>query len=445
MSRPEPLQPAFDFPPGPDPVPLFKGQVEVTRKGRTLVGEGTVLLRFAPDARVAINVKLPADLDICMSWSFCDSAEFDLQLNGRKIDGFRGKFEADASGLDLDWHPRSLPMEVGDRHTKQLTCVVGHVFNFPDFRGPQHPLENVPLGCSLLLLDADGWRCMLQALPNQGTRSVWERISEEGLCLLTHMVKLQRKDGATFSVEAAKRQLTQLTQFLSFVKGSSNWVVCDVGFDADGARAWQSFCAPRLGESWYSWADASQGQTLETLFPLFVARWNQSAEWRECLSHAIYWYTQANTGGGQPGIDSALILVQAALERLAHHHAVVDQKLISAVGFKKLAASDKLRLLFSSLHLPLDIPSSTPAIEDAANRYNWLDAPHAITLVRNSLVHPESKVQVSDCYFDAWKLSLWYLELAMLAMCGYEGSYRSRLEMGRTENVPWMKAGRCHD
>lgn len=441
MSRPKPLQPLFDFSAVPGSVQLCKGNVEVSRKGHTLAGDGNVLLRFVPDPRIVINVRLKAELDIGMSWSFCESSELDLQLNGQKVEGFRGKFEADESGLDMDWHPRSLPLEVGDQCAKQLSCVISHIFNFPDFRGPQHPLEKVPLGCSLLLLDADGWRYMLQNLPNQKTKAAWERISMEGVCLVTHVVKLERKDGATFSVEAAKKQITQLTQFLSLAKGSSNWVVCDVGIDADGTRVWQSFCTPQLGEPPYCWADTSQGQYLESLFPLFAARWNQSAEWRECLGHAIYWYTQANTGGGQPGIDSALILVQAALERLAHHHAVVDQKLISADGFKRLVASDKLRLLLSSLCIPLDIPSSTPTITDVAKRYNWVDAPHAITLVRNALVHPESKMQVSDCYLDAWKLSLWYLELAILAMCGYEGSYRNRLKMGQVEDVPWINDG----
>lgn len=441
MNQSQPLQPVFDFSATPGPVQLFKGNVEVTRKGHTLAGEGAALLRFVPDPRIIINVKLLADLDICISWPFCDSAELELQLNGQKVDGFRGRLEGDASGLDMDWHPNSLPMEVGDPQSESLAWVVAHVFNFPEFSGPRHPLEDVPLGCRLLLLDAGNWRIMLQSLPDNGTGKAWNHIRQEGLCLLTHVAKLERKDGTMFSVEEAKEHIFLLSQFLSLVKGSSNRAVCDAGFDADGERVWQSFCAPLLGKPPYSWADANQGQQFEALFPLFVARWNQSAEWQDCLRHAIYWYTQANTGSGQPGIDSALILAQAALERLAHHHAVVDRKMISADGFKKLKASDKLRLLFSSLHLSLNIPATTPAIQNAAEQSKWIDAPHAITVIRNSLVHPEGKVQVSDCYFDAWQLSLWYLELAMLAMCGYQGTYRNRLMGEQVENVPWMDGG----
>ncbi|KOF52774.1 hypothetical protein AD428_18035 [Achromobacter sp. DMS1] len=58
----------------------------------------------------------------------------------------------------------------------------------------------------------------------------------------------------------------------------------------------------------------------------------------------------------------------------------------------------------------------------------------------NKLVHPVSKKQVADCFFDAWKLSLWYLELSVLALCGYDDAYTSRLTakyVTESEKVPW--------
>jgi hypothetical protein len=180
----------------------------------------------------------------------------------------------------------------------------------------------------------------------------------------------------------------------------------------------------------------------EILFPLLVKRWQQSEEWKDCLHSAIYWYTQANMGGASLGLDAAIILAQSALERLAYHHPVVDKKMISPEGLDRLKASDRMRLLFSSLNLPAEIGAATPEIQKVASRLNWVDAPHALTDIRNELVHPVRKKQVGDCIHDAWQLSMWYLELSVLALCGYDDTYMSRLTARcetDSETVPWRK------
>src|SRR5690606_23817049 len=130
----------------------------------------------------------------------------------------------------------------------------------------------------------------------------------------------------------------------------------------------------------------------------------------ECLRAVIYWYMQANTRGRSPSIDTAIILAQVALERLAHHYIVVDRKMVSGKGFDDLRASDRLRMLFSLCGIPNKITNVVPDICKANDSFNknskWLDGGHAIADIRNSLVHPVSKKDVRNCYVDAWKLSL---------------------------------------
>ena len=72
--------------------------------------------------------------------------------------------------------------------------------------------------------------------------------------------------------------------------------------------------------------------------------------------------------------------------------------------------------------------------------------PHALTEIRNTLVHPEHKKrgQFRKAYFEAWNLGLWYLEMSILAVCKYQGTYGNRLKSGRyigqVEEVPWNKS-----
>ena len=163
-------------------------------------------------------------------------------------------------------------------------------------------------------------------------------------------------------------------------------------------------------------------------------------DWRETLHEVIYWYLNANYS--TRGIDAGIILTQAAIERLSYEFSVKDKRLLTVNGFKDLWASDKFRLLFSSLNIPLDIPSETSELQQLAGRIDWLDAPHALSEIRNSLVHPEHKRrgQFKSAYYEAWNLGLWYLEMGILAICGYVETYGNRLKqrwVGQVENVPW--------
>ena len=447
MSSPEPLQPVYDFSVAPEPVSLFHGSAELDLGGeRLLSGEGEVLLQFLPRPSVIIKAMFQeSDSARVEDLLFSESDTPSFALSGQQIKGFWTKRGMNADGMYVIWDSRLESKVFGDTQANTAVAAISHLFNFPDFHAGQQQAD-APAGCRRLVLESEEWRIDLQSLPNSATFQAWTRIKEEGGCFLTHVVKLARKDGAAFSVDDAKKQHSILTNFLSFVKGEACKAVCQTGLDTAGARTWQTFASPLTSSNPVSWFEKLQGHQAETLFPLFVTRWQQSEAWRDCLRHAIYWYSQANTSGRSLGIDSAIILAQAALERLAHHHAVVDRKMISAKGFKGLNAPDKLRMLFSGLKIPLEITGETPDIQREAVRRQWVDAPYAITDIRNSLVHPDHKRYVDACYYDAWRLSLWYLELTILAMCGYDGTYQNRLKPtypGQVRHVPWKNTSVC--
>lgn len=442
MNRPEPLQSAYDFSPAPEPVRLLHGSAELEWRDKSYSGNADVLLQFLPSPRVTLHASLQGATE-AEAFRFCfdESGNRSLSFNGQKIEGFLVKSKAHDAILELNWMPQFEPVELCDMQSKTSVAAIFHLFNFPDFRGGQHQ-KSAPAGCALLVLESEEWIISLQELPEGTTREAWGRIKAEGGCFLTHMVKLERKDSKLFSGDDASEQCHLLNNFLSFTKGGKCAPVCGVGLDAAGATTWKTFASPHAVKPPCSWFNPFKASQAELLFPLFVKRWQQSEEWKDCLRSSIYWYAQANTNGGSPGIDAAIILAQSALERLAHHHLVVDKKMISSEGLDRFKASDRFRLLFSSLNIPVDISAATPEIQKAASIFKWVDAPHAMTDVRNDLVHPVSKKQAADCFFDTWRLSLWYLELSMLALCGYDDTYTSRLTakcVTDSENVPWGK------
>ncbi len=445
MSRPEPLKPAYNFTSASRPVILTQGTVEVSLDGSVYPGTADLLLQFIPNPRLIFHANVQGGKRSPLAFAFNEPVDESLSFNGQMVDGFSGarKANMDPVTRELDWHPEFEPVVLCDMQSKNSTSAIYHLFNFPDFHGGQYQ-HTAPAGCPLLVLTSEEWTFSVQALPDGATREAWKRIKAEGICRLTHMVKLERNDGKPFSGEEAGEQCHLLDNFLAFIKGGWCTAVCGVGLAEDGEKTWTTFASPRTSNPPYSWFTPSKASQAERLFPMFASRWQQSDEWRECLRAVIYWYIQANTSGHSPSIDTAIILAQVALERLAYHYVVVDRKMLSGKGFDDLWASDRLRMLFSLCGIPNEITNVVPGICKANDGFNksskWLDGAHAIVDIRNSLVHPVSKKDVRDCYVDAWRLSLWYLELSVLALCGYDGTYTNRLTATYTsdsESVPW--------
>jgi len=76
----------------------------------------------------------------------------------------------------------------------------------------------------------------------------------------------------------------------------------------------------RLSTPWQSrlgWFDVHHGQTLGQVYPGFASLL-RDGDLGDAAARALYWYLRSNRAGEGAGIDSGLLLSQAALERLAH-------------------------------------------------------------------------------------------------------------------------------
>jgi hypothetical protein len=199
----------------------------------------------------------------------------------------------------------------------------------------------------------------------------------------------------------------------------------------------------RLVSGWAdgsNWLDEHHGASIVELFPGFMRLVARSLEWEATIHRALYWYIRADTN--LVGPDGGVILLQAALERLAWHVLVREHKSLSEVGFSRLPAADQLRLLLTALSVPLTLPPGLVDLQKAAKELNWSDGPQAFVEIRNLLVHPKSVRQSKHLrYYDAYQLGKWYVELAVLSACGYKGVYSNRTKehrwVGEVEPVPW--------
>lgn len=436
----EPLAPAFDFGVPNQSVHIAADKASITDADGNLLLEGSaeVRLDLLPRAAIRVYVSSLAKIDFNIE----NARMLVLEPHNCEIQGFPTTAEFSSSGgISVVWHPSCEPiLAIGDDNV-QMTRAVFHLFNFSDLlgmRGSTEKKETMTYAIEHVDLAFKEWRIELKSMIE--TRERIKALKAEGGYALTHVGRVARADRSEFSGKEADESLRAIRYFLSFARGAWCEPSCAVGFDDSKARVWESWSSPR--DSWRqpsSWFDPHHCEQLAELFPGFMARWADD-DWAEAFREVIYWYLNSNDSSR--GIDAGIILTQAAIERLCYEYAVRERRLIEVSGFKDLRASDKFRLLFSSLDIPIDIPSALTEMTAIGMQFNWLDSPHALTEMRNSLVHPAHKRrgQYSGAYVEAWKLGLWYLELAILRICGYSGIYGNRLVqrwVGQVEDVPW--------
>ena len=256
-------------------------------------------------------------------------------------------------------------------------------------------------------------------------------------------------DGSPFSSAQLSKVVKRVWAFLSFALGRYSGVALVVGFDGSGARVFEQWGMPIASvgpwDGSTSWFDTHHAGTLSAVFPGFCSLWDNSL-WGKPLRTVIYLYLGANERGTGIGVDTALILAQVALEQLAWTYCVRDRRMVSehAFGRSGLSAADKLRLLMSALGVPAGLPPALTSLQGKRAK-KWEDGPDAIAGIRNALVHPREKDDLTpDSYFEAWNLAMWYLDLVLLRLCQYDGRYANRLKtsrwQGQVESVPWAKS-----
>lgn len=437
------------------------GDVDVrfSHKGKTYQETAQVSMQFVPNERLLFviphkdtqnNVDIETTLlrrlnggiyGLDEKWN----GKLDLTATGVVLDvfvkGYGGEYGA------VTFVPESSAVRVTPK-CSNISSVIFHLFNFPDFHGPDSyifkygtpPLQGAKV-CGRTVFQADGWTITIAATDK--TDELCKMLDREGGYVITHVGEIRRQDGSAFTNKELNLLVSCLHSFLSFVLGRWAGIALPVGFDKTGERVSEEWGLPLAdADGWHgsnSWFGIRNSELLTETFPGYYSLW-KSELWRTTLWKATYWYVLANNSN----TDAGIILAQTALELLAWTYCVEDRKMVSPGPFDKLPAADKFRILASTLNIPLTLPSHLKALNIPRPGIGpWKDAMDAITGIRNNLVHPHSKFELQDgASYEAEMLSLWYLDLVLLRLCGHTGKYANRLApppryAGTVENVPW--------
>lgn len=345
--------------------------------------------------------------------------------------------------------PNPQKMTIFSSRRQRLKSATFHIFNFPAFlctNGATDithgPIAGKSQRLGRVILEHDGWHIEIQTLPEAEERI--QNLKMTGGNDLTHVGKITRKTGKTFSISALQKTMRELQKFLSFARGIWTPVMLPVGFDERGEKSFEEWGIP-ISENWepcLTWFDDHHGEALAALYPGFASIL-RDPNMGDSISQALYWFLRSNRAGLGPGPDGGLILSQAALERLSY--AYLEKNSLKTGG----KTGEIIQRACDHMGLPTAIPKSTTKLYNAwraqkrkKNPKAWEHAPHALVDIRNELVHPKNclGVKIGVVISDAWKLSQWYIALTILRLSDYDGQYGNFLHQrwrGQVEDVPW--------
>jgi hypothetical protein len=429
-----------------DPVELYEGPLELERPLAPLRGTGSVRLAWVPSPRISFEL----ESDPVVGLQFGDDATLHLLAKGVRVPvwvqatntrlGPPDKGETITSGLISD------SADVGNP-AAGLTHVIFHLVNFVKFEGK-------PLRAWIdaaehhwrgrLEFDIGQWHVTLDQRHDLGSGGS-PRLMDEGGYAFTHTGMLRRGDGATFSAADALRVLNVIGWATSFASGRRSYPILPVGFQGDAA-VWEQWRVPTL-DSWAprtSWFPAGSATSLQSIAQGAMRRLSDE-DWRDTAMFVLGSFVGGN---GATSLDPSLVIAQMGLELMSWALLVREGSAVSAEGFERLRAHDRLRLLLSTASVPRDVPATMQNLSARARSEN-IDGPGVLTYLRNRIVHPPRqrgvafRAQDLDELFEGNTLACWYLELAILRFLGYDGRYVNRTVVGPSsaaeQPVPWAR------
>lgn len=335
---------------------------------------------------------------------------------------------------NLVFLPRRAPIVV-ERRREAARRLEVEILNFPVFGGDATKAVQLPGGfCRIghLAVEAAPWRIEFSERP--GLSGVRAELNASRGFAPTHEARIDRADRGPIEQEEALRLLEALDRFLSFARGVGCSTAVVRALSENDAVVWEQWGCRRVA-AWRpepdSWFDPMHGQTLAEALRRFLDIWQFCSDKRAALREAIYWYVAGHWESSR--VDGGLILLQAAMERIAH----TFYRPKCRKGKERETSAQWLRKALDCAGIPLETPAGLDTLRTFAD---GKDAVWAVTEARNNAVHPRKDAGAEGLlYWEAWTLGRWFVELMVLNAIGYQGCYSNRLRQGRVERVPWAR------
>ena len=320
-------------------------------------------------------------------------------------------------------------------------------------RGTEHELIeftflilNVPTHQNFEI-ELNEWHINAKALKYSAEVNVFNEI-KIGNSNATHLGTLCRKDRGKFWSQDVEDLRASFHFGLSFCTGLWSPSILRCGFNDQGELVWEcwqnTFTHAGYAETWWSTVHI---EPLQQVVSKFTDVRNNPV-WRNEIAIPVHLYVECLSGTGP--IEGHIIWLQSALELLAWVYFVDVQRIADTNAFRSKSAAERIKLLLNEASIPVAIPVEATELSNFASTLggHQRDGPGVLTYIRNGVGHPNHRARAFGTpprrLYQAKSLGLQYLELVLLWLLDYQGSWSNRLIPGRNvlvvESVPWASS-----
>jgi hypothetical protein len=285
--------------------------------------------------------------------------------------------------------------------------------------------------------------------------AAWKDLKETAGHRFTHVGRLSRADGSTFTGDDAFEALARVRLGLNLALGRRVTCALPVGW-RDGQPVWCRWrSAPVDGYRDVShWLDdtTSYRQLGEVVSRVLAFTANPAN--RESLRYATSYYVAANV---DVDVEMSAAVPVSGLQLLAYFRFVTDRGTYSHTRWERenRDTEPQLRLLIEDIGIDTPVPAHFGHLADVRDRFARTgplrDALGVIIKMRNVVTHPTRDQPGTFSIYEwaeAGMLARYWLCLALLNTIGYKGQIAEIMQPqprwpGQLRNVPWL-SGRAH-
>lgn len=421
-----------------EPISIYNGTLVLKDESKTFSGSGEVLFLWLPSPRTIIKGEFS---EIFLTDAFDDPSLL--------IDGFEPAKVIISSTTIASCHDRLRmygilneplrPRPLEDKH-KKIGFLLANFISY--IGGPVRSSSNsLAMGNRRWLLKSDRYEIAIDLAEQH--KEVIENVMVDGGFGITHIGRLSSKDGTLLSMQDFETLGDVMRYFLGLCRGF--WVGPVLPFGVTEGKPRHVFASFRLTAwksigSWFpDLKPLEAGNSFNRFHQLF-----QDPAWADGLRHAIEWYVDANTA---ETLESSIVKAQVGLELLAWLVLVDRRRIKSSTRYNKDGAAKNLEDLLEQLGISTAFTMYLSNLKRGTVPWGATNGAHAIVKVRNQIIHSTSSKRRelatlgAMAKLEAKHLGLQYLELSLLAIIEYSGTYSDRTNFSRWRGqdhvVPW--------
>lgn len=392
---------------------IYDGEINFDIKNDKISTHGNIIFQTSPYPEIIMTSHEP----------FTINCEIDEFLINNEIQ-------------TLNNHQLSVHGSEAYRQDEQSNTIQGYKFILETIKMDDNEVDEVVIfimNCSHIGLtylevedyqfEYEDWLINFKFRPDKEIKTHYDNLRKNREYEITHVGIISKKDNKSFNTNEITEIISNIEWYLSFCSAQSVFIPIQIGFKKE-SKVWENYVIKNMSVTHFQdnhgWVPLGAVEDFNNFFPKVATQLGQEL-WSDVLKVVLNWYLEIKNNGM---IENKIISTQVALEQLAWAYLVNQEQMLDKEAYKKLRASDILRLFCYQLKISREIIA-----EDAnefVKKYNN-DGVFMFVDFRNNLVHPEKKMNSNqsdiDFQYTVYLQGLYFLEMALTRICGYKGEY----------------------